>query len=128
MERQLEVEVANRHGRYKKYNCPVRFAVTHGTSIQAPTLASAILRFPALRGGGGWGGRGDDFELKPTIGCKTHDTLQNFGIFLMNVALQLKKIAKFPPAPQSMLITRSGTMVTSCLVNIVQGGGGGCFT
>ena len=45
----------------------------------------------------------------------------------MNVALQLKKIpfAKFPPAPQSMLITLSGTMVISCLVNIVQGGGGG---
>ena len=36
-----------------------------------------------------------------TIGCKTRDTLQNFGIFLMNVAPQLKKItfAKFPPAP-----------------------------
>ena len=32
--------------------------------------------------------------------------------------------AKFPPAPQSMLITLSGTMVISCLVNIVQGGGG----
>ena len=45
----------------------------------------------------------------------------------MNVAIQLKKIpfAKFPPAPpQSMLITLSGTMVISCLVNIVQGGGG----
>ena len=37
----------------------------------------------------------------PTIGCKTRDTLQNFGIFLMNVALQLKNIpfAKFPPSP-----------------------------
>ena len=46
----------------------------------------------------------------------------------MSVALQLKKIpfAKFPPSsPQSMLITLSGTMVISCLVNIVQGGGGG---
>ena len=46
----------------------------------------------------------------------------------MNVAPQLKKItfAKFPPAPpQSMLITLSGTMVISCLVNIVQGRGGG---
>ena len=45
----------------------------------------------------------------------------------MNVALQLKKtpFAKFPPAPQSMLITLSGTMVISCLVNIVQGWGGG---
>ena len=44
----------------------------------------------------------------------------------MNVAPQLKKItfAKFPPSPQSMLITLSGTMVISCLVNIVQGGGG----
>ena len=62
----------------------------------------------------------------PAIGCKTRDTLQNFGIFLMNVAPQLKKIlfAKFPPPPQSMLITLSGTMVISCLVNIVQGGGG----
>ena len=45
----------------------------------------------------------------------------------MNVALQLKKIpfAKFPPPPQSMLITLSGTMVISCLVNIVPGGEGG---
>ena len=44
----------------------------------------------------------------------------------MNVAPQLQKIkfAKFPPAPQSMLITLSGTMVISCLINIVQGGGG----
>ena len=43
----------------------------------------------------------------------------------MNVALQLKKIpfAKFPPSPQSMLITLSGTMVISCLDNILQGGG-----
>ena len=43
----------------------------------------------------------------------------------MNVAPQLKKIpfAKFPP-PQSMLITLSGTTVISCLVDIVQGGGG----
>ena len=28
-----------------------------------------------------------------------------------------------PPPPQSMFITLSGTMVISCLVNIVQGGG-----
>ena len=44
----------------------------------------------------------------------------------MNVILQLKKIpfAKFPPSPQSMLVTLSGTMVISCLANIVQGGGG----
>ena len=34
------------------------------------------------------------------------------------------RLPNFPPPPQSMLITLSGTMVISCLVNIVQGGGG----
>ena len=38
----------------------------------------------------------------------------------MNFALQLKNIL----FAKSMLITLSSTMVTSCLVNIVPGGGG----
>ena len=51
------------------------------------------------------------------------DTSQNFGIFLMKFALELKKnmpFAKFTPAPP-MLITPSSTMVISCVANIVQG-------
>ena len=45
----------------------------------------------------------------------------------MNFALELRNMPFAnpppPPPPQSMLITLSGTMVISCLPNIVQGGG-----
>ena len=42
-------------------------------------------------------------ELGATIGCKTRETLQNFGIFFMNFALEQKKISRlhqFTPAPR----------------------------
>ena len=48
----------------------------------------------------------------------------------MNFALELKNMpfAKFTPAPKSMLITLSGTVVISCLANMIVQGGGGVFT
>ena len=103
-------------------NIPFGYPEPHYKKVWTSSLFSLTV----LRRARGAGNLPISLLRQPTIGCKTRNTLQNFGIFLMNVALQLKKIsfAKFPPSPQSMLITLSGTMVISCLVNIVQGGGG----
>ena len=65
-------------------------------------------------------------KIETRMGCKTRETLQNFGIFLvMNFTLELKicRLQNLPLPPESMLITLSVTMVISCLANIVQGGG-----
>ena len=63
-----------------------------------------------------------------TIGCKTRDTLCKFLEYSWWTSHYSWKIYRFPNYPlpsKSMLITLSGTMIISCLVNIVQGGGKG---
>ena len=99
-------------------------------SVQASGLSGPVLRVLSLQPDLCCAGPTACVSKRVYNRCKTRDTI--FGIFLMNFALQLKKIYRFPnypPPSQSMLITLSGTMIISCLDNIVQGGGGGgCFT
>ena len=95
-----------------------------GHSTRLPVDVAEI-RFPSVCG------YRIKWRIQATIGCKTRETLQHFGIFSMNFALE-QKICRLPnlsPPPTSMLITLSGTIFISYLANIdLCRGDGGCFT
>ena len=64
-------------------------------------------------------------ELQSVAKLVTHSAkFWNFRDERRTTAKKKYCLPNFPPPPQSMLITLSGTMVISCLVNIVQGEGG----